>query len=383
VSTTKQDREPIQLFVPKFRVEESLDAVRICLEKGWTGLGYLTVEMEEKWREYTGLDQALFLNSNTSGLHLALEVLKRRHGWAEGDEIISTPLTFVSSNHAILHSGLTPIFADVDEYLCIDPEDMVERITDRTRAVMFVGMGGNVGRYEEVLRICRSRGIKLILDAAHMAGTRIAGRHVGYDADVTVFSFQAVKNLPTADSGMVCFADIEDDATARRLSWLGISKDTYSRTHDGGAYKWMYDVDELGYKYNGNSVMAALALVALKYLDVDNVERRRLSALYDELLGGHPGIGLVPMAPGCEPSRHLYQIRVDNRDDIFTALNERGIFPGVHYRDNSEYRIYAPYVGDTPRARSASDSIISLPLHLNLTDDDVRYIGEALLDIVR
>lgn len=383
MSSPAAPREPIHLFVPKFRVEESLEAVRVCLEKGWTGLGFLTVEMEEKWREYTGLDHALFLNSNTSGLHLAVEVLKRRHGWADGDEVISTPLTFVSSNHTILYAGLTPVFADVDEFLSIDPASLEARITDRTRAVMFVGIGGNVGRYAEVLEICRSRGIKVILDAAHMTGTRVDGRHVGHDADVAVFSFQAVKNLPTADAGMVCFADGEDDATARRLSWLGISRDTYARTLDDGAYKWKYDIDELGYKYNGNSVMAALALVALKYVDEDNLERRRLSALYDDLLLGQPGVQVVPMAAGCEPSRHLYQVRVQDRDRVFAALNERGIFPGVHYRDNSEYGIYAPYAADVPEASAASESIISLPLHLSLSDDDVRYICESLLTIVR
>jgi dTDP-4-amino-4,6-dideoxygalactose transaminase len=383
MSSQPADSQPIQLFVPQFRIEESLEAVRVCLEKGWTGLGYLTVEIEDAWKAYTGFENAHFLNSNTSGLHLAVEVLKRRHAWDDGDEIISTPLTFVSTNHAILYAGLTPVFADIDEYLCIDPESLLERITPRTRAVMFVGIGGNVGRYSEVVKICRSRGLKIILDAAHMSGTRVDGRHVGLDADATIFSFQAVKNLPTADSGMVCFADIEDDATARRLSWLGISKDTYARTHGGGAYKWMYDVDDLGYKYNGNSVMAALALVSLKYLDDDNAERRRLCALYGELLEGQAGIDVVPMAPDCEPSRHLFQVRVAGRDDVLTELNERGIYPGVHYRDNSEYRVYAPYVGSTPKARAASDSLISLPLHLGLSDDDVRRICSALIDIVQ
>ena len=290
------NRTPIQLFVPHFRIDESLDAVRTCMERGWTGLGFMTVDIEQKWKEYTGVKNAHFVNSNTAGLHLALDVLKRRRGWADGDEVITTALTFVSTNHAILYCGLTPVFADVDEYLCIDPASLLERITDKTRAVMFVGIGGNVGRYLEVLEICRSRGIAVILDAAHMAGTRIDGHHVGPEADVAVFSFQAVKNLPTADSGMVCFADDADDALARRLSWLGISKDTYERTHGGGAYKWMYDVDELGYKYNGNSIMAALALVALKYLDDDNAERRRISALYDSLLGGIDGIERVPMS---------------------------------------------------------------------------------------
>jgi len=206
---------------------------------------------------------------------------------------------------------------------------------------------------------------------------------VGSDADVTVFSFQAVKNLPTGDSGMVCFAEAEDDATARRLSWLGISKDTYERTIAGGAYKWRYDVDELGFKYNGNSVMAALALVSLKYLDEDNAERRRIAALYRSLLAGRSEIGLVPMASRCVPSGHLFQVLVADRDRVILDLHSRGIFPGVHYRDNAEYGVYAPYRSDTPRAHAASESLISLPLHLSLTDDDVRYVSETLLDVVR
>ena len=377
------NRPAIQLFVPHFRIDETLDAVRVCMERGWTGMGFMTVDIEEKWKEFTGVANAHFVNSNTSGLHLALDVLKQRRGWADGDEVISPSLTFVSTNHAILYTGMTPVFADVDEYLCLDPESVRECITPRTRAVMFVGMGGNVGRYREVLELCRERGIAVILDAAHMAGTRMGGAHVGPEADVSVFSFQAVKNLPTADSGMVCFTDPADDALARRLSWLGISKDTYERTHGGGAYKWMYDVDDLGYKYNGNSVMAAMALVALTYLDEDNAERRRISALYDELLADAPGIARVPMAPGCEPSRHLYQVRVADRDAVMAALNERGIYPGVHYRSNDEYSIFAPYRRPIPRTTTASAEIISLPLHLSLSDDDVRYVAESLIDIVR
>jgi len=376
-----EHRPAIQLFVPKFRVDECLEAIRPALERGWTGMGYLTAEFEDAWKEYSGFDNAHFVNSNTAGLHLAIEVLKSTHGWSDGDEIISTPLTFVSSNHAILYAGLTPVFADVDDQLCMDPDSLVERITDRTRAVMFVGLGGNVGRYADVVRICRERGLAVILDAAHMAGTKVDGRQVGADADVTIFSFQAVKNLPTADSGMVCFAQPEDDAMARRLSWLGISKDTYARTLDGGVYKWMYEVDELGFKYNGNSVMAALGGVALKYLDQDNAERRRLSALYAAALENAPAVRVVPISPTCESSRHLFQVEVDNRDDVIVALNERQIFPGVHYRTNDEYGLYKAIAGHTPRATAASKSLLSLPLHLSLTDDDASYVSEALLAV--
>jgi len=372
--------EPIQLFVPTFRVDETLAEIRQCLEKGWTGLGYKTVEFEEAWQRYTGLPHAHFLNSATAGLHVAVRLLKEQYGWADGDEVISTPLTFVSTNHAILYENLRVVFADVDEYLCLDPASVLERLTPRTRAVMFVGLGGNTGRLEEIAQLCRERGLRLILDASHMAGTRWRGRHVGAEADAAVFSFQAVKNVPTADSGMVCFADPELDAEVRRWTWVGISKDTYTRTASEGAYKWHYDVDHLGFKYHGNSIMAAMGLVALKYVDQDNAYRRLLSGWYDELLDGK--VQRIPVRDGCESARHLYQIMVEHRDQVMLGLNGYQIYPGVHYRDNTTYPMYASMRGTCPRALDASSRLISLPLHMRLTRQDTARISDTLREIL-
>lgn len=375
--------QPIQLFVPTFHIDETLEAIRECLEKGWTGLGFKTLEFEAAFKEYTGLPHAHFLNSATAGLHLAVAQLKASEGWADGDEIITTPLTFVSTNHAILYERLQPVFADVDEYLCLDPASVEARITPRTRAVMFVGMGGNTGQFETIRDLCTARGLRLILDAAHMTGTRLHGRHAGHDADVSVFSFQAVKNLPTADSGMICWGDAAMDAMARRWSWMGISKDTYARTSSAGTYKWYYNVDDVGFKYHGNSIMAAMALVALPHVDEDNIFRRQVCAGYDELLAIEPRIERVPIAPGCEPSRHLYQVLVDNRDEVMAALNRAGIYPGVHYRDNTAYRMYRAASGACPRAARASDRLMSLPLHLRLSRADVERVASALIEAVR
>ena len=368
----------VQLFVPSFRVDECLEQIRECLEKGWTGLGFKTVEFEKAWLDYTGLSNAHFLSSNTVGLHLALHVFKMRHGWEDGDEVIVTPLTFVSSNHAVMYEGLRPVFADVDDSLCMDPADVERKITAKTKAVMFVGIGGNVGRYSEVLTLCRKHGLKMILDAAHMSGTRVEGRHVGYDADVTVFSFQAVKNLPTADSGMICFADKEDDERARKLSWLGINKDTFQRTTTQGAYKWMYDVEDVGFKYHGNSIMAGIGLVQLRYLDLDNAYRRQLAVWYSQALAAYPNVNVVAHSSGCESSRHLFQVRLRNRDEIMLILNKHEIYPGVHYRDNTHYRMYAYADGTCPNARRISDEVLSLPMHLGVTAHDVQRIAQLI-----
>lgn len=372
---------PVQLFVPTFHVDECLAEIRECLEKGWTGLGYKTVAFEAAWRAYTGLPHAHFLNSATVGLHLAVEVLKRKHGWADGDEIITTPLTFVSDSHTILYANMKPVFADVDASLCLDPADIEKKITPKTRAVMFVGMGGNPGQYAAVLKLCRERGLAMILDAAHMAGTKQGAeqRHVGFDADATVFSYQAVKNLPTADAGMICFHDAADDELARKLTWLGINKDTYARTAAQGNYKWKYDVEFVGYKYHGNSIMAAIALVQLKYLDDDNNRRRAIAQQYRNGFAAHAHIRTIPVAADCQSATHLFQIRVNNRDDLMTRLNDDGIFPGVHYRDNTLYRMFAYGDGTCPAARLASDEIISLPLHLRMTDADVDRVVQAVI----
>lgn len=375
--------ENIQLFVPKFRVDETLEAIRPALERGWPGMGYLTLEIEKEWKSYTGYSHAHFLNSNTSGLHLALEVFKRKHGWADGDEVITTSLTFVSSNHAILYSSLTPVFADIDESLCLSPESIKTVITPKTRALIYVGVGGNPGRYKEIVELCRKHNITLILDAAHMAGTKNPdGGHVGVDADVAVYSFQAVKNLPTADSGMICFAEEADDEHARRLSWLGINKDTYARSSSAGTYKWQYEVDELGYKYHGNSIMAAIALVALKYLDEDNARRREICDFYTSQLADNPSISVVHHAEEFESSRHLFQIRVPNRDRVLGLLNEMGIYPGVHYRDNTDYSLYSFGAGKAPLAHSACDELLSLPLHMSLSDADLLRVTEGVIQAV-
>ncbi|ROM71250.1 aminotransferase DegT [Pseudomonas brassicacearum] len=373
----------IQLFVPNFRVDECLEGIRECLEKGWTGLGFKTLEIEESWKKYTGLPNAHFLSSNTVGLHLAFHQMKLKYGWADDAEVITTPLTFISTNHAIVQANLTPVFADVDESLCLDPVDVEKKITAKTKALIFVGLGGNVGQYEKVLKLCKERGIKVVLDAAHMSGTRLHGKHIGHDADVTVFSFQAVKNMATADSGMICFADAEDDARARKLTWLGINKDTFARTASQGAYKWMYDVEELGFKYHGNSIMAAIGLVSLKYLDRDNAYRRQLAEWYEEALEGDQLIRVIPISPGCESSRHLFQVRVDKRDEVLMALNEFEIYPGVHYRDNTEYELYSFGAGTCPVAHQISKEVISLPMHMGVTKQDVEFIASRLKTIVK
>ena len=377
----------IQVLQPKFRKQEILSQIEECLDKGWTGLGYKTVELEEEWKRYTYFDNAHFLSSNTVGLHLAIRILKITNQWKDGDEIITTPLTFVSSNHAITYENLTPVFADIDDQLCLDPEDVESKITRKTKAILFVGIGGNIGQYKKIKELCDKYNLKLIFDAAHCAGTTsnrilhgaiIASTQVGWDADISVFSFQAVKNLPTADSGMICFQNKDYDQLARKMSWLGIDKDTFSRSNSKGTYKWDYDVPTLGYKYHGNSIMAAMGLVGLKYLNEDNSRRREIAEIYNKELKNIKNVTIIQHNLECESSRHLYQIRVKNRDKVMEYLNTHKIYPGVHYKDNTQYELYKKGYGTCPNAHKISKELITLPIHCNLQNEDCLRVVKIL-----
>lgn len=365
----------IQVLKPKFEIDECLDAVKECLEKGWTGMGFKTVEFENAWKEYTGHTRAYYLNSNTVGLHLAVKILKMQNGWKDNDEIISTPITFVSTNHAILYENMHVTFADVDQYLCLDPVDVEKKINDKTRAVVFVGYGGRVGQLDKIIAICKKYNLKLILDGAHMSGTRVNGICPGtWDGvDVTVYSYQAVKNLPTGDSGMICFADEINDKLARQLAWLGINKDTYARSNNG-TYAWMYDVDYVGYKYNGNAIMAAIALVQLKYLDRDNARRREIVEMYNKAFESNPKITIVRAPYHDECSYHIYELIVPDREGLLGELAKSEIFGGVHYRDNTEYSMYLYAKGTCKLANEVSKHIITLPMHMWLTNNEVKKV---------
>lgn len=381
------DDAPIHLFVPTFDVESCLREVRDSLERGWTGMGDKTIAFEKAWSAYTGRPFVHFLNSATSGLHLAVKLLAEKHHWPANAEVITTPLTFVSTNHAISYEGFAPVFADVDESGCLTQETVEEKISPQTRAVMFVGLGGNVGALDEIASMCRRRGLQLILDAAHMAGTRLrSGGDPTFGADAVVYSFQAVKNLPTGDSGAVSFLDAELDRRARALSWLGIDKDTYTRTLQKGTYRWDYDVPDVGYKYNGNSLMAGIALAQLPHLDRDNAYRRALADHYLLHLFKEK-VSVVPVEHNrfCLSARHLFQVQVENRDVVMMKLNAMNVFPGVHYKSNTLYAPFANARGADacPGAMRLSGSLMSLPLHLRMGYGHVERVVRSLREAMK
>ena len=381
----KNSNNIINVFKPRFRSNEVLANIRNILESGWTGIGNKTDVFEKEWEKYTKLKNSLFLNSATAGLHISVEVLKKFYGWNDQSEVITTPISFVSTAHCIIYSKLKPVFCDIDITGTLDPKKILTLINRRTKAVIFVGLGGNIGNLKKIKKICDKKKIKLILDAAHMSGTLYnSKKHVGAESDISIFSFQAVKNLPSADAGIINFKDKKLLNLAKKFSWCGIDKDTYLREKKSKnkINMWEYDVPYLGYKYNGNSIMAQIARVSLKYLKSDNDYRRKISSIYESKLSKNKNILIIPHCKWS--SRHLFSILVKNRSKIIKKLKEKKINPGVHYKSILEFSYYKKKSfkrsKDMSVSKNFSKSILSLPLHTFLTKKQVHKICDIIND---
>ena len=366
----------IPVFRP-FHGEEEIEAVAEVLRSGWWGQGPKTAEFEKQFAEFVGAPLAVSVNSATAALHLALKVAD-----VEGHEVITTPMTFVSTNHAILYNDATPVFADIQaDTLNIDPDDIERKITPKTRAIVVVDYGGHPADLDRIFEIAAAHNLIVVEDAAHAAGSQYKGKLVGSLAPLTCFSFHPVKNLATGDGGMITLANEEWDARLRRLRWVGINKDTWvrSRDKDTSQYSWEYDVEELGFKYHSNDIMSAIALVQLGRLPHTNARRREICQMYNEGLRDLEWLQLPTQREGVFSAQHNYVVRLDKRDDLADWLREHKIATGMHYIPNHLHAVYKPYATSLPVTEREWTRLLTLPLYPALTNDDVAYI----IDVIR
>ena len=374
----------MQLFRPTYEVEECIDAIRKVLSSGWTGAGPQCQQFEASWNQFTGAKYSHFLNSATAALHIALRMLDL----PKGSKVLTTPLTFVSTNAVILYEGCKPLFVDVNEDdFSLDSEDFLKKAKKhQAKAALWVHYGGQVSNhFLHLMEMLQGllKGMQVIEDCAHASGAFYQdGSRVGSRTDtISCFSYQSVKNLPTFDSGMICCPTLHMLERAKRLAWLGIDKDTYARTisTQNEVYKWRYEVSELGWKYNGNDIAAAIANTQLKYLDRDNNRRREIYQSYLKNLTGHAHIALMLHSP--HSVHHLVVIRVKNRSEVIAALKAKEIAPGVHYLPNYEFPIFQKFYkrGSCPNAEKIAAEIISLPNHLQLTQSEIDLVCETVI----
>lgn len=367
--------------------DEEIAAVAEVLRSGWITTASRAREFEKRFAAYTGAGQALAVSSGTAAMQIALAAW----GVGPGDEVITTPLTFCSTVHAIVHQGATPVLADVGYDYNLDPAQAAARITPRSRVLLPVHLGGLPCAMEALLELARAHELKVLEDAAHATGAAVEGRKVGSIGDATAFSFYATKNLTTAEGGMLTSDDGEFMEQARLWHLHGMSRDAWKRYTAEGA--WGYDVLVPGFKANMSDIQAALGLVQLAKLERNLARRRAIAEEYTAAFSQMPELVPAPEArPEDRHAHHLYTLRLDlerlaiGRDCFFEELRARGIGASVHFIPVYHFSYYRQRFGweaqDFPRAEAIYRSTISLPCYPRMTDSNVTRVIGAVEEIV-
>ncbi len=366
----------ISVFKPMI-VQEAIDAVAKTLASGWIGLGPKVEEFEARFAEYIGADPkcVIALDSCTAALHLAVV----NAGITEGDEVITTANTFVSTNHVILYQRGIPVFCDIDPRTgCIDDGLVWKTVSRKTRAIMVVHYGGYPCNLSKLRYIAEIYNIPLIEDCAHAMGASYKNDKIGKVGGFRCFSFHAVKNLPIGDGGILVVKDKSLSEKIRAERWLGIDKDTRTREKNGvRGYEWKYSVSYLGFKYYMNDIAASIGIEQLKYLDRHNARRREIAEKYRVGLEGVDGVTLPGYTPN-ESACHFYPILFEERAKLISHLKGHGIHPGVHYLRNDHYSVYEKFRKDLPNTKWFTERELTLPIHLGLSDDDVDYVIKVI-----
>lgn len=366
----------IPIFRPWFGDEE-VEAVREVLLSGWVGSGPKVETLEQRFAQYAGADHAVALNSCSAALFLALKVLN-----IEGGEVITTPLTFVATNHAILQNNAVPVFCDIDpETLNIDPASVAKNITPKTRAILVVHFAGHPCDMDAIMEIGNRHGIPVVEDAAHASGARYKGRMVGGIGALTCFSFHAIKNLSTCDGGMLTTRDAELADRARRLRWMGISRETWDRFGKSNGQTrpaWDYDVEEVGFKFQMNDLNAALGLVQLGKLETGNAQRREIFLQYGQAFKDLDWFRAPVEKSYVRSAMHAYVAQVADRDGLISFLHDRQITAGVHYKPCHLFRVYEPYRKDLPVVDAVWPKLVTLPLYPHMTEREVGQVVDAV-----
>ena len=370
---TKQD---FLVFGSPVIEDPEIAEVVACLKSAWIGTGPRVALFESDFATYKGVAQAVALNSCTAALHLSVLVANVK----PGDVVITTPLTFCASVNAILHAGATPVLADIDPTtLNIDPKEIEQRITPRTRAILPVHFAGRSCDMDAIMAIARRHDLKVIEDCAHAIETEYKSRKAGTFGDFGCFSFYSTKNVVTGEGGMVIAKRDDDIARLKVLGLHGMSKDAWKRFGDEG-FKH-YQVVECGFKYNMMDLQAALGVHQLRRVEGNWHKRGQVWNRYMEAFASLP-VGLPsPVEPATRHAYHLYTLLIDEartgvtRDEFLDRMTRLGIGVGVHYLSLPEHPYYQQKLGwkpdDYPHAMRIGRQIVSLPLSAKLTEVDV------------
>jgi perosamine synthetase len=357
--------------------EEDVAAVAAALRSDWITQGPRIAEFERQVAERCGAAFGVAFASGTAALHAACAAA----GIGDGDEAITTPLTFVATANAVVYGGGVPRFADIEaETLNIDPRTLEGLVTPRTRAILPVDFTGQPADIDAVAAIARRHGALVIEDAAHALGATSRGRPVGSIADMTVLSFHPVKHVTTGEGGMVLTGDAGLAERLRTFRHHGIAQPDPLRP-------WLYEVASLGFNYRITDVQCALGISQLRKLDGWLARRRSLAARYREALGGLAGVAMPAVRPDVESAWHIFVVALTaacpvGRDEVIARLRSVGIGATVHYplaHLHPYYRKRFGYgEGLCPVAEAIQPRLLTLPLFPAMTAGDVDRVVDAL-----
>ncbi|HEX7240272.1 MAG TPA: DegT/DnrJ/EryC1/StrS family aminotransferase [Longimicrobiaceae bacterium] len=379
----RRRREKYLTFGAPVIGEEEIAEVVDSLRSGWIGTGPKVARFEAQLREYTGAEHAMALHSCTAALHLSMLVA----GLREGDEVITTPMTFAATVNAILHTGAVPVLVDCDrDTQLIDPQRIEDAVTPRTRAVVPVHLAGRICDMDGILDVARRHDLVVVEDAAHALEGVYRGRKIGNVSHLTCFSFYVTKNLTTGEGGMVTTNNPDYAGKIKTYGLHGLSRDAWKRFSDAG-YRH-YQVFYPGFKYNMMDLQAAIGIHQFAHLGRWLERRERIWARYDEAFADLPVGTPPPPEPDTVHARHLYTLMVDearcgvSRDGFMAELHASGIGTGVHYVGVHLQPYYGVAFGYTPEAFPnatwISERTVSLPLSPGMSDDDVEDVVDAV-----
>ncbi len=362
--------------------EEDIRSVEAALRSDWLTTGPLVPAFEQAVASFCNARHGVAVANGTAALHACMHAA----GVGPGDEVIVPAMTFAASANCVLYQGGTPVFVDVDpDTLLVAPQQVEEKITLRTRAIIAVDYGGQPCDYDGLRALADRHGLYLIDDACHSLGASYKGRKIGELADLTVFSFHPVKHITTGEGGMIVTNDQELAERIRRFRNHGITSDHRSRAEQG---TWYYEMTELGYNYRLTDLQAALGISQLKKLPAWLDRRREIAAAYDRALA--PVARIRPLARGTdrEHAYHLYAVRIEgkaqgtDRDAVFRFLRQAGIGCNVHYVPVHLHPYYRKRFGLGPGlcpvAEQASKEILSLPMFPGLAGPEIDFVIDRL-----
>lgn len=374
-------------FSPPWIGEEEINEVIDTLRSDWITTGPKVKRFEEEFSKYFRTPSALALNSCTAALHTALVTL----GIGKGDEVITTPMTFCASVNVIEHVGARPVLVDVEpDTLNIDPNKIEAAITKNTKAILPVHYSGHPVEIDTIYNIAEKYGLFVIEDAAHAIYAKYKGRFIGASNNPVAFSFYATKNLTTAEGGMLTGTP-EFIEKARIISLHGMSRDAWKRYSKEGS--WYYEVVFPGFKYNMTDIQASIGLWQLRKLEDFQKRRKEIVRKYNEAFSREEALEIPVERPEVEHAWHLYVLRLNlnmlkiNRDQFIEELKIRNIGTSVHFIPIHLHPYYKNKYGykpnDFPVAYNNYLRMISLPLYPKLTDQEVYYIIDSVLEIVK